>query len=1222
MKDKIQAFPPTPEGVGLHAFGMNTDQKLENNTKQATEKETFFKAVNNTIGKLKGWDHLELGGRKGSSTTLDKELVCYKREHDLATIHELERTLKRDPKNAFTELESESRIHTFSKTVDFRLQTTGERLIEESYGYRLKSRKDKAMKSKKSQKMRAEIDGVNPAFGIPKGSLDTCLPVSGFPSSDSEHAVGSSVVQADASLALGSHGLGSSVVLPDSQACSPAMTIPQAGCPVASGSQACSPATIGSQVASLEVACHELADSQSDSSSTIASQAGSPAVTSCAIDSASSRDGLVGCSSSVCLSDGSGLLLPRLSTLDEIGSLQLLSTGQSSLVIAFDSEWFYAGPDRVMTSWQFAVVYNGRLLEFVFLPRAEDVQFSLEFALSAILKEVGYSPRDVRAIKRYACLVQEKSASGELKFDKNGFAVTKELVFRSLKEATQNAEIPYQRGSAKRGFKHGLRVKVFNDWADFVHIPVTLVCHAGKVDLSALDQEGMFEADILNHCSEVQGGLISLQNIKIYPLAYGVSKTDVFRFPVSLTIRDTMCFAPAGERSLEDLGKVVGFPKVEILDSQKSAMGQYFCSDPLGFLEYASTDSIVTLFYYTALWGYNMSSLPTITSGSAKICKAAQIAYFESTQKDCVSDYDTLYRGLSKVKKGLFVRDDKLGFLDATNMEPVSLSADTVLRFSSRAYGGGYNACVEIGYYTDKTFDYDLANAYPTAMCLVPDVDWTNPIVSSIEKRELILSDFMTPFIGTPNPLPYFVGYITFEFPESVKFPNLCVNVDGIPVYPLTSKGVPGIYASGVEIVLALQLGAKIFCECGHFIRPLLTKENAISYSLRHSLKMLVNDRTIAKMKFGNKSIEQLILKYLSVGIYGKQAQNVVDKLTWNAFDDTMKSIGCSSITNPFSAMMTTAIVRSELIAAMNELDTFGYRSFSVTTDGFISDVNKETLTGLNLYNLRSVLEQSRLFLTDNQSPEIWEVKHSQEDLLNFTTRGNVSLNLGDDDTKSLPGVCAHNSAKSGYISDSIEDREWLYSVVATRTEPVAMTDTLWTKFKNLVLGDDFRVINVNKRISMDFDMKRKPLQDTIMPVMVPVGDKEYETANISTAAYEDVSEFKKYRLKKKTVDCLRTEKDWLYFFRVKLANNSKSKIRDYEKALVMNAVTGHRAGFWNIPKLDALEGEDRIVWINSFNKSEKPYTLSDWKNAGRKTRQTLQLTPDELQEIVALMCH
>lgn len=71
-------------------------------------------------------------------------------------------------------------------------------------------------------------------------------------------------------------------------------------------------------------------------------------------------------------------------------------------------------------------------------------------------------------------------------------------------------------------------------------------------------------------------------------------------------------------------------------------------------------------------------------------------------------------------------------------------------------------------------------------MCLVPDIDWENPIRSEVTRRELSLSDFTG--VGGINPIAPFVGYVRFEFRENVKYPCIPVNVDGIPVYPRTSE--------------------------------------------------------------------------------------------------------------------------------------------------------------------------------------------------------------------------------------------------------------------------------------------------------------------------------------------------------------------------------------------------------------------------------------------------
>ena len=163
--------------------------------------------------------------------------------------------------------------------------------------------------------------------------------------------------------------------------------------------------------------------------------------------------------------------------------------------------------------------------------------------------------------------------------------------------------------------------------------------------------------------------------------------------------------------------------------------------------------------------------------------------------------------------------------------------------------------------------------------------------------------------------------------------------------------------------------------------------------------------------------------------------------------------------------MMTTAIVQCALLACQNQLHGFGYMSCSVTTDGFISDCPYNVLAGLDLYGLRACMEQARLFLTDGKDAGLWEEKHHQDDLINFTTRGNISL--------LRHGVCAHNSAKSGYESDSYEDRLWLMTQVLSRTGTVECTDMKWSSFKDIVQGRaDFHVSPETRRLHMDFDLK------------------------------------------------------------------------------------------------------------------------------------------------------
>ena len=74
------------------------------------------------------------------------------------------------------------------------------------------------------------------------------------------------------------------------------------------------------------------------------------------------------------------------------------------------------------------------------------------------------------------------------------------------------------------------------------------------------------------------------------------------------------------------------------------------------------------------------------------------------------------------------------------------------------------------------------------------------------------------------------------------------------------------------------------------------------------------------------------------------------------------------------------------MLATANEVEIL-----SATTDGVIS--REPSLEHLELYGIADVLRDSREALTGDST--VWEVKHQQTDLLNFSTRANASLEPG-----------------------------------------------------------------------------------------------------------------------------------------------------------------------------------------------------------------------------------
>jgi len=461
--------------------------------------------------------------------------------------------------------------------------------------------------------------------------------------------------------------------------------------------------------------------------------------------------------------------LPVLSNFSNYPSLTAIKSDSPALVIAYDSEWYYPTGDesdgRIVLTWQFSVISGEDLVEYIFVRKMEKYGLTLELAFGRILDSLGLTPVDNRKVRRYEAIVGKDETTGN---NATGF-------FNTMAEAKQNSIRPFPDDGRMAHYK--------NDWSLVDRIPIVLLCHAGKADISALcrsdkkyerDQKPREpgkekkKVDYRNYftgCSEVQGGIVTLHPKSFYAQSVKrkyASNNNIYTYPIILSVRDTMCHAPGKMKSLQALGETVGWEKILLDEGCIKHMDQFLKNDPCAYFEYAANDSNVTLLYESALYGYNNNSTVTLMSATAKIMRDVMMKYLgcENTKQ-----FDRKYRGLEKVKHGLVRNEDGPAYTGNSSLEPISDKANTVQYYASMAYHGGYNSCSDVGYFPRVTFDYDLQNAYPTAQCLVPDVDWENPIRSEIANRELTLQDFVVPIIGGYAPLTMMLAYVRFEFP-------------------------------------------------------------------------------------------------------------------------------------------------------------------------------------------------------------------------------------------------------------------------------------------------------------------------------------------------------------------------------------------------------------------------------------------------------------------------
>ena len=743
-------------------------------------------------------------------------------------------------------------------------------------------------------------------------------------------------------------------------------------------------------------------------------------------------------------------------------------------------------------------------------------------------------------------------------------------------------------------------------------LKVDLVSHFGNADLSTfLDHPD--DPDLMMVIS-AGGGLVS--DRPKWMRAPGESRDR--SYPISVSIRDTIAHAPAGQQSLAALGEAAGVPKIKIPRAAIEGMRQYLMDDSEAFLLYSSNDAEIVTEYVSRLWGEGYAVPMTLPAAAASSLKASASEYLGIEERGSAL-FNARFCGLRSVEYGLSEseKDDHLTYYREKGMEPLNMMAGQYQHACTFGFRGGKNSSSVIGPIVGKTYDHDLENAYPTAMSLVPDLDFEDGCIS-----RTIENTVMTPEMLSDPTIP-FVGEVRFEFPEDVEHPCLPVPVDGSVIYPRSSDGLHGVHVMGPEVWLALKLGARVFCLMGYFGRPLYRGPGEVSRSLGRAVRQLIDDRSRAKAEFGKKSLEELLFKTAVNSGYGKVAQQVSPQRAWNAMAQEMGEVAGSGITSPHHASTTTSLVRAMLLAAMNQLHEHGYQVYSVTTDGFITDCPLDVLQEMDLYGLTPLVQKARVELTGD--PQMWDVKHEQEEFLNGSTRLNISRSVGGDGQ--MAGVMAHGGFKGveGVLPDSQEDRDWMHDLYITRTGRLTNSYRRFTPFSQLSSATkrkDFVSREITKQMSMDYDMKREPIPESVTPILVESsgGAESFEVARVQTRAWASVAEYRRGKATGRAFPALRTAEDWKLFF-LKLAHGGVEgrRIADVRRSVLMSVLIGHRRGSWEVPNLSGARPRAwKLDWLNAWGLGE--VRVSDWDNARRPERESQMLPREQLEPWLSRM--
>lgn len=869
------------------------------------------------------------------------------------------------------------------------------------------------------------------------------------------------------------------------------------------------------------------------------------------------------------------------SIADVIPSFKVIQSNSMSLNIGFDTEFQDyrdgSGKNRRVLSLQMTVAIGETLIRYFFLvdPRYQEVTaegglIPLKYCLADILDDLKkcYFP-DFPLIRKEKLVYKEKQWKGHDPF--------KVIDYSKMNESV---------------------------------VPITIICHTGKADISVF-RRSKYDIDLLRKLGEIQGGWMTTEYVHFTATN---DRNRNYYWLVNLCVRDTLGLTPAENKSLKALGKVIHRPKIELPNNVIEHMAAFAISNPVEYYKYAMNDADIVVSFCAELFQCNHAVPMTLSSAAASSMYGSIKQYFGVSKKE---DYDRIYRGLEMLDEGVIPsKDECMKFLKATRYVPIRDNPDAKLvsEYFEEAYTGGFNASFYIGWITEQTTDFDLQNAYPTAMANIIDIDWSKNVRDFPRNYELSWQDLSNPLIPA-------VAVGDFDFPDDCYCPNIPVPVKGgMKIYPRHGKHV---YMSGPDMYLALKLGAKIKIFRG-FTCMMLEKDGKPSQCLAYAVTNLVQDRMLAKKQYKDNPLVEKSLKTMVNSCYGKTAQNVSPKTRYNA--KTMGRVDAepSTVTSPYHATYTTALVRCMLIACINQLHDMGYHVYSVTTDGFITDAPTDVVRGLDAYGFAQIFQNGRYILNQTHEAcdanQVWEPKHFNDTFLNITTRGNVAVND--------KGVLAHNSYTTGEIKDSRADRDAYIIAVLAREGRLKCSTKVWTEFSEIVeRKHDFHVTESIRQLSMNFDYKRCPIVETSTdtPVQYTSADGRFSVdtviAEYDTRPFNDAEEFLNYRNTMQNEDCVKVTAD---LERVKVKSTVKTKGyigKDLDRKILLSILMGYRSGIYEIPALDGLKQSEVVETVNSWKISE--ITLNDWKNCSRTKRQEnmlpRELIDETLQKILNL---
>lgn len=719
----------------------------------------------------------------------------------------------------------------------------------------------------------------------------------------------------------------------------------------------------------------------------------------------------------------------------------------------------------------------------------------------------------------------------------------------------------------------------------FWHYPkaVTLVGHFSLAELSILEDFDKLKTQF----DGLRGTFTTLTD----PLEVTITDHNRNQRQVSVFLRDSMLLTPQGAK-LEVLGEMHGLPKVELPPGTIEDMSGLLRRDPDLFTRYAITDAQIAARHASKMAELNrdltgLCEVP-ITLGSLAISFTLKFWRQNDIEIDRVLGREVVTEerfNRATGRKRKYPKKPSIAILH----EHEAMAVESYHGGRSEAFCFGPSA-------SDQWIDVDLCGAYSTALASLGMPEW-DQLAPTTDVR-----DFHAGVIG--------LAWIRFRFPTSVRYPTLPVRISDNLIFPREGE----THATSPEIQLAVTLGAEVEIERG-FVIPM----DLSARPFEAVIAEFTRRRNHAKDEdddLGNRLYKEMVNS-----LYGKTAQGLRPKRVFDTRSAEHKDLGPSKLTQPYVAAYVTGLVRAALGELMNAIPP-DKTVISVTTDGFITNAGLNALVETSTGPACTILRETRQRLVGE--PTILEVKHRAARVLCFRTRGQATLERAEDDQNPLLAKAGIKPPKSVVGREAQND--WIIDQFFNRNpDTTYIYESLRTLRDLYDDGGDLVMAPHERRLSMDFDFKRKP-------TLRWMEKTENYPAHLAfmTDPFQTVEECKSYRdgwqrfLDRdrclKTVDDLREFEEFLAGSRLRDhgLNRSQKGLPEVAMRQFLRRLVRGESGLE--PVREQYSNKDLARILSS---SSQPVTISDLKNAGRASAKpqtgSIPRTP-EVMEIVRFL--